>query len=345
MSDIHQNLHQGDQCPCCGEFNSTLWIRVLERSDERVEYDLLRCSACSHIWIGNAPTPERLALYYSLEYHQALEHSGDHDTQRWSRQKRVLSEYKTEGSILDIGCSAGGFLAHLAGGPWKLYGIEASAITAEKARAVTGGEIFAGDVMSANFAPQTFDVITCSDVLEHLYDPRAVIQKVSTWLKPGGIFYVFVPNIHSWEARAFGARWYGLDLPRHLHHYSISSLNALAKAADLPLLRVVTPPGCYLEQSTSLLFNDFLTKAGATNPRVNLSGTAWIGVRALRKVIRLGIEDTYAKIASYCGAAPSLQAIFQKAPEPACPSTEQVSSLSAMEETSLKDWDPEVVAQ
>jgi SAM-dependent methyltransferase len=333
MSGIYERHPHGSGCPCCGENNFTLWMRVPERSSSNGEYALLRCSLCSHIWLGNPPTPDQLSSYYSLEYHQAVEQSGDHDTKRWGRQQRVLSRYRTEGSLLDIGCSAGGFLAHLKDGPWRLYGIEASPDAAEKARRVTGGNIFSGDVMKANFAPQSFDVITCSDVLEHLYEPLAVFQRVYEWLKPGGIFYVFVPNINSWEARAFGSRWYGLDLPRHLHHYSIASLKALSKAANIPLVRVVTPAGCYLEQSTSLLLNDLLARASATHVNVNLSGSAWIGWRALRKAIRLSVEETYARIASYSGAAPSLQAIFQKTTQLAHQPTEKLLPPSPMRDS------------
>jgi SAM-dependent methyltransferase len=345
MSGIYEELLHSSGCPCCGENSCTPWMRVPERFDSKAEFELLRCSSCSHIWLGNPPTPEELGYYYSPEYHQALEHSGDHDPKRWGRQQRVLARYKTEGSILDIGCSAGGFLASLKAEPWNLYGIEASADTAEKARRVTGGNIFAGDVMKANFAPQSFDVITCSDVLEHLYDPRAVFQMVYEWLKPGGIFYVFVPNINSWEARAFGPRWYGLDLPRHLHHYSVASLKALSKGANLPLVRVVTPAGCYIEQSTSLLLNDLLTKAGSTHANVNLSGPAWIGWRAVRKAIRLSVEEAYARIASYSGAAPSIQAVFQKAPEPAHQSTDELLAPSMMRHSIVPARESEEVAQ
>jgi SAM-dependent methyltransferase len=345
MSSIYGELPHSSECPCCRGNSYALWMRVPERSDNNVDFELLRCSFCSHVWLGNPPTPEQLNFYYSPEYHHALELSGDHDTKRWGRQHRVLSKYKTEGSILDIGCSAGGFLAHLRDEPWKLYGIEANPDTAEKARRVTGGNIFAGDVLKADFAPRSFDVITCSDVLEHLYEPRTVFQMVREWLKPGGIFYVFVPNVNSWEARAFGSRWYGLDLPRHLHHYSISSLKALSKSADLPLVRVVTPAGCYLEQSASLLLNDLLARAGATHVNVNLSGPAWVGWRALRKVVRLSVEDTYARIASYSRAAASLQAVFQKAPEPTHPPTDELLPLSPMSGPICSAREGEEVAQ
>jgi 2-polyprenyl-3-methyl-5-hydroxy-6-metoxy-1,4-benzoquinol methylase len=345
MSGVDEKLSYGSGCPCCGENSFTLWMRVSERSHNHRDFELLRCSTCSHIWLGNPPTPEQLSFYYSTEYHQALQQSGDHDTKRWGRQQRVLSRYKTEGSILDIGCSAGGFLAHIKDGPWRLYGIEASVETAEKARRATGGNIFAGDVMKANFAPRSFDVITCSDVLEHLYEPHAVFQKVYEWLKPGGIFYVFVPNINSWEARAFGSHWYGLDLPRHLHHYSIASLKALSKSANIPLVRVVTPAGCYLEQSTSLLLNDLLASANATHSNVNLSGPAWIGWRVLRKAIRLSVLETYARVASYSGAAPSLQAIFQKAPQSADHSTEELLSSGPLRGSVYSAREGEEIAQ
>ena len=312
MSGLYEESLRRVECPCCDGCSSVLWMRVPGQPPSSTDFELIRCTSCSHTWISNPPDPEQLSRYYSPEYHQAVEHSGVNDKKRWGRQLNILSLYKAKGDILDIGCSAGGFLTYLKDGPWKLYGIEASADTAEKARAATGGDIFAGDVLKADFAPQSFDVITCSDVLEHLYEPREVFRIVHQWLKPGGIFYVFVPNIMSWEARAFRSRWYGLDPPRHLHHYSILSLKALSSSADLAMVRVVTPEGCYLEQSISLLMNDVLAKAGVTHPNINLSGPAWIGWRVVRKVIRISVEALYSRIASHCGSAPSIQAVFMK---------------------------------
>jgi SAM-dependent methyltransferase len=345
MSGDPKKIRWSGGCPCCEEDDFTQWMEVSDRLRSEVKYELLRCAFCSHIWLGNPPNPEQLSYYYSPEYHHAIGQSGANDPDRWGRQLRIISRYKTEGSILDIGCSAGGFLGYLKGGSWKLHGIEASADTAEKARRFTGGDIFAGDVMDAEFAPASFDVITCSDVMEHLYDPRAVFQKVHEWLKPGGIFYVFVPNIKSWEAQAFGSRWWGLDLPRHLHHYSFASLEALSKSVDLPLLRIVTPAGCYIEQSASMVLNDLLHSAGATKANVNLGGPAWIGWRAVRKVIRLTAEAMYARVASYCEAAPSLQAVFQKAQLPVRGPSEGLSSTGMTTTSESSVYAGEEVAQ
>jgi SAM-dependent methyltransferase len=254
-----------------------------------------------------------MGYYYGPEYHRAVSHAGETSPKsRWGRQLQVIETYHAGGCILDIGCSSGGFLAYLKKGPWKLYGIEASLPTAERARALTGATVFAGDVLKANFPPNSFDVITCSDVLEHLYEPRAVVQNVRSWLKPGGIFYVFVPNITSWEARTFRSYWYGLDLPRHLQHFSAKSLAGLARSVGLRQARLVTPAGCYLEQSTAMLVDDLLRKAGMRTKAMDLNAQPGLAWRIVRKGLRLTVEALYSRVAASCGAAPSLQAVFQK---------------------------------
>ena len=104
---------------------------------------------------------------------------------------------------------------------------------AKTAEARSGARVFVGNILDAPFPPESFDVITWFDVLEYLYEPRRVMARVSEWLKPGGIFYVLVPNVDSAEARVFRSYWHGLELPRHLFHYSPASLsNSLPTRRD-----------------------------------------------------------------------------------------------------------------
>ncbi len=313
MFNADQTPIDGNACPCCGANNSTRWMQVPKRPRPGSGYyDLLRCYECQHTWLKNPPTPDEMGQYYGPEYHRLVGSAGESSPVRWKRQLKAISQYKTEGAILDIGCSSGGFLSSLKNSSWKLYGIEASPATAERARTLTGGEIIAGDVIDASFEPESFDVIACSDVMEHLYDPRRVFEKVYGWLKPGGIFYVFVPNIMSWEAQTFRTHWYGLDLPRHLHHYSRKSLSALARFANLRLVRIVTPAGCYLEQSASILLNNLADKHEMKWKPIDMSGDAGLMWRVIRKGLRLSAEAIFSKAASCCGSAASIQVVFQK---------------------------------
>ena len=139
-------------------------------------------------------------LHYTDAYHKLISAAGENSPHRWRDRKATLTQYKQSGALLDLGCSSGAFLEFLKGDSWKLYGIEMSADCARRAEARTGAHVFVGDIPDAPFPPESFDVITCFDVLEHLYEPRRVMARVGEWLKPGGIFYVQVPNVDSAEA-------------------------------------------------------------------------------------------------------------------------------------------------
>lgn len=315
LSSIREDALQNRICPCCNQQSSTGWMEVPDRAQNGAGcYHLLRCASCHHVWLHKPPAPDEIGYYYGPQYHRAVGGAGETSPARWRRQLQVIQRYKSGGRILDIGCSSGGFLAYIQDPSWELNGIEASLPTAERARAITGGNIVAADVMDAVFPPGSMDVITCSDVLEHLYEPQEVFRRISSWLKPGGIFYVLVPNVMSWEARAFGSYWYGLDLPRHLHHFSVGSLSALAKSANLCQVRMVTPAGSYLEHSASIWLDSMLRRTGLRRTPVllDLAGDGVLAWRAVRKGLRLSAEALYSRVASVCGSAPSIQAVFRK---------------------------------
>jgi SAM-dependent methyltransferase len=302
-----------DACPCCGGRDTTQWLRVPKRNGDRAHiYELLYCVGCSHIWLGNRPTPEEMSVHYQDDYQQAVSRSGEIYPVRWKWHLRGILRYKTEGSVLDIGCSSGGFLASLKGGHWKLHGIEYSPATADRARSATGGDIFAGDVLRANFRSQSFDLITCMDVLEHLYEPRDVLRKVSEWLKPGGVFYVFVPNIHSWEARLFRSYWYGLDLPRHVQHFSTRSLTELATSVGLRPIRIVTPAGNYLEEDFRILSDDVLRRMRLRRAPLDWQAEPMMLWKVIRKGVRLTAGKLFSNTAALFGGAASIQAVFAR---------------------------------
>ncbi|HVF77383.1 MAG TPA: methyltransferase domain-containing protein, partial [Solirubrobacteraceae bacterium] len=67
----------------------------------------------------------------------------------------------------------------------------------------------------------------------HLDDPGAALERIASWLRPGGLLVVGVPNLGSVQARAGGARWYHLDVPRHRTHFTVAGLHALLRRHGL----------------------------------------------------------------------------------------------------------------
>jgi SAM-dependent methyltransferase len=216
------------------------------------------------------------------------------------------------GALLDLGCSSGSFLEFMRSESWKLYGIEMSAEGARTAEARSGAKVFVGDILDAPFPPASFDLITCFDVLEHLYEPRRVMAKVGEWLKPGGVFYVLVPNIDSAEAQVFGTYWHGLELPRHLFHYSPASLKFLAESAGLREVSLETRRNPAVGTSLRYVWDDLFGVLGIRRTPVAYRGEASLPWRAARKLVRITVLRFLLALAPLAGGGESIHAIFRK---------------------------------
>lgn len=66
-----------------------------------------------------------------------------------------------------------------------------------------------GDVQSYVFPPNCFDMIVCWNVLEHLQEPEKALRNFATWLAPGGIMILALPNVLSTSGLAtkFSPHW------------------------------------------------------------------------------------------------------------------------------------------
>jgi SAM-dependent methyltransferase len=302
-----------EACPVCGNTRGQVWLRAPDRFHGRHEmYLLVRCPACRIVWLSGPPTPVEMGRHYTDAYHKLISASGENSPGRWRDRKATLDLYKQSGSLLDLGCSSGAFLHSLPRDSWKLCGVEMSADSARTAEAKSGAQVFVGNILDAPFPTESFDVITCFDVLEHLYEPRQIMAKVAGWLKPGGIFYVLVPNVDSAEARVFGSYWHGLELPRHLFHYSPTSLKFLAESAGLREVSVVTHRNPAVGTSLRYVWDDVFNAVGVRRTAVAYQGEASLPWRAARKVVRMTALRFLLALAPLVGGGESIHAVFRK---------------------------------
>jgi 2-polyprenyl-3-methyl-5-hydroxy-6-metoxy-1,4-benzoquinol methylase len=299
-------------CPICGQTGAREWLCAPDRLHGRPdEYTLARCEACSLVWLINPPRPEEMHLHYTDAYHRLISSAGD-PAKRWKERKANLAQFRQSGALLDLGCSSGSFLSSMRDESWKLYGVEMSAECAKAAEIRTGAEVFVGDVLAAPFLPKSFDIITCFDVLEHLYKPREVMEKVAAWLKPDGIFYVQVPNIDSAEARVFRTYWHGLELPRHLFHYSPPSLRHLAKVSGLREAWLETRPNPAVGTSLRYVWDDVFRALGIERTPTAYLDAPSLPWRVARKLMRMTILRAVLAMAPAVGGGEAIHAIFRK---------------------------------
>jgi len=276
-----------------------------------VVYEMVRCPACTLVWLKDPPPPAQMGEHYGVDYDRSVAAAGD-SPERWSGRVKVVRQYRSGGALLDLGCSSGGFLKAIASPAWKLYGIEMSEEVARRAESASGAQVFVGDILDAPYAPGSFDIITCFHVFEHIYEPHAVLKKVAEWLKPGGLFYLMVPNIDSAGAKVFKSYWYALELPRHLFHFSPESLSRLAKSVGLEEESLVTDREPFIENSVRYLVDERFRRAG--KPRTPLARIPKPGVpyRLVRKAFRLTALPVLNRIVGLAGKGESIHGIFRK---------------------------------
>jgi 2-polyprenyl-3-methyl-5-hydroxy-6-metoxy-1,4-benzoquinol methylase len=145
------------------------------------------------------------------------------------------------GRLLDVGCGAGLLLDEAQRRGHAPVGLELSRAAARHATDVLGLDV-REVAFEAFTAPERFDVVVLADLLEHLEDPRAGIERAARLLRPGGVLCVVTPDPASLTARAAGARWWGL-IAAHTCLVPRRTLRELVTAAglvitdDVPLVR------------------------------------------------------------------------------------------------------------
>lgn len=105
---------------------------------------------------------------------------------------------------LDVGCGFGGLIRSLASLGLEAVGIELDperVVLAEANCLDSGGQasVYRGDILDNSFVCSLgrFDLITCTDVIEHVLNPQLALRNMVSILNPGGVLYLEIPNKYS----------------------------------------------------------------------------------------------------------------------------------------------------
>jgi 2-polyprenyl-3-methyl-5-hydroxy-6-metoxy-1,4-benzoquinol methylase len=230
-------------CRICGQDTKMrCYAPAVEREGDR--YDLYFCLRCRIGAIVPFPSAEVLSrLYASNSYRSddgtrfnvVLESFVRYFTAGKARKIRRFQ--KSRGSLLDIGCGRGLFLDIMKKHGWQVTGVEFNEETASYAKKAYGIDVITQQAMSA-LPDESYDVITLYHVLEHMQDPVAVLNTCVRLLKKHGLLVIAVPNLSSLQAVLGKANWFHLDIPFHLHHFTLAGLRRLLLKNTLELVRV-----------------------------------------------------------------------------------------------------------
>jgi len=141
------------------------------------------------------------------------------------------------GDMLDLGCASGAFMHQMANQGCQVEGIEFSKDAAEAASKL-GYKVYAGSLEDAPTPEMKFDLVTAWMVIKHLHEPIQGLRKLQKCTKPGGWLVFSVPNANFLEFKIFKGKWYALQLPTHLYHYTPQSIQKVLEASGWILVEI-----------------------------------------------------------------------------------------------------------
>jgi ubiquinone/menaquinone biosynthesis C-methylase UbiE len=133
--------------------------------------------------------------------------------------------------VLDAGCGTGGLIRALQNysPDWKITGLDFSPVACAYARETTRAEIVEGSITELPFANQTFDILTCADVISQVNDGGLALKEFARVLRPKGILVINVA--------AYQWMWsYHDNTCETQHRYRRSELCKLLKANGLQII-------------------------------------------------------------------------------------------------------------
>lgn len=114
---------------------------------------------------------------------------------------KLIKKHNLHGTILDIGCGEGNFLKKMGSEYNELYGIDISKAALDNISPVVKDNItfLIGDISKRDsLPPMKFDVIICSEVLEHIENDAVAIENLNELLNSSGYLIVTVPYKHKY---------------------------------------------------------------------------------------------------------------------------------------------------
>lgn len=248
------------KCACCGSSNVVLRFRgnidgkVSDRFSQYAWYDdIYDCVDCGLVFqdqkLAGAEIGDLIRAEKYLDEEIGVLNVEEKHLQ-FDQMIDIMRRYgPLDGkALLDAGANTGVFLDRVRPLCGAVAGVEPSHEAAENARTQYGLDVQAALIGEATLVPDSVDVITMWDVIEHLYEPAADLRTLFGALRPGGRIFISTHDIESRFARWCG-RNYLMLMYQHFFHFSPRTLGRMMRDAGYEIEDVV-----YFRKSWSLAY-------------------------------------------------------------------------------------------
>jgi 2-polyprenyl-3-methyl-5-hydroxy-6-metoxy-1,4-benzoquinol methylase len=188
-------------CPLCGSESTTVISEHLREGPGNV----LLCASCDIAFLEDRT--KDWSEYYKQEYwathgpdlQRATSYKENFETYVRYQQSRLdaLAPYfGPEKRLLEIGCASGQFLFHARDRVAEAVGVDLDEGATQLAREMTGCRTISQPLEETDVEKESFDIVCAFQTLEHVPEPVAFIEMLGSYLKPGGVIAIEVPNLY-----------------------------------------------------------------------------------------------------------------------------------------------------
>jgi 2-polyprenyl-3-methyl-5-hydroxy-6-metoxy-1,4-benzoquinol methylase len=235
-------------CPCCNGVDISKVLSAADHTVSNETFEIWQCNVCTARFTQNVPDKNEIEKYYKSENY--ISHSDTKQgfinslyhfvRKRTLNGKRKLVEKYTKlsiGKILDIGAGTGAFLQVMQKSEWEVTGLEPDETARENAKKLYGLNLQPSEELF-NLKAETFDAITLWHVLEHVHELPEYMDQLKKLLKLTGCLFIAIPNYACYDEKIYKEFWAGYDVPRHLYHFSPTSITQLLLQHGLQLKEI-----------------------------------------------------------------------------------------------------------
>ncbi|MDC0983303.1 methyltransferase domain-containing protein [Amylibacter sp.] len=227
-------------CPVCCSTSSKLF-------GEKYNFNHVACNECGFIFVNPRPSPKDMENYYANSKASAFFQTDiiaptEENRIRLivkPRLKYINEKYSSKGKWLDIGCSSATLLSEAKKTGWSVVGLdfEKTAIAIAESKGVP----MLKEPVETLGIESEYDLITLFEVLEHLSNPKEVLEACYRALNDGGSIVITVPNIEGFEFETLGMVHSNICPPSHLNYFSPSTLGRMLSEVGYELTDIETP--------------------------------------------------------------------------------------------------------
>lgn len=236
-------------CPTC---KGTLQLKISEQDKRETIAERLYCPKCSQCYsieegIPNLLPPDLGACSVmpdtALDEKEVKKYYIDIERYDWVtdtkypeklfhiwREREIVKRvngHSRGATILDVGCGTGLITRHISGNRIVALDINRWAVKRAKLHISNKVEFIVGDAENLPLASDAFDIVVCTDVLEHLINPDRALKEIHRVMKTGATLIGEVPSKNLvWKFRKYLTTTCPISEPFH-HNYSVSELELL----------------------------------------------------------------------------------------------------------------------